>query len=132
MACHLMAQWLWAKHNVGYNKLPGFFIAFDIMEKETGRFLSHSKLMQRLGSQIPCVPLLWQIETDSSQQEEMRETFFDSLIKLSTFGSERAEGVYLRIENDEYVVDRYKFRRRDFTSGRSDFDTNVINNTLLG
>lgn len=29
-----------ARHSISYNKLPDWFLAFDIMEKATGRFVS--------------------------------------------------------------------------------------------
>lgn len=48
----------------------------------------------------------------------------------SRFGAEIQEGLYIRFEDDDKVIDRYKIRRATFTSGRTDFDTNIINNKL--
>ncbi len=58
-------------------------------------------------------------------------TKLPSMIKRSAFGSEQAEGVYLRFEKNDYVLERAKLRRATFTAGRTDFETSVKNNTLL-
>ena len=35
----LFGEWCLARHSVPYTRLPGYFIAFDILDKRTSRFL---------------------------------------------------------------------------------------------
>jgi len=58
------------------------------------------------------------------------ETFIPSLVKTSIFGKEQAEGVYLRFEEEDYVVLRCKYRRATFVTGRDSFDTKMENNSI--
>ncbi len=39
------------------------------------------------------------------------ESLVSSLVGKSKFGSDVAEGVYIRFEDDKYVIDRCKYRR---------------------
>jgi hypothetical protein len=43
-------------------------------------------------------------------------------------GDEIMEGVYIRFEDDNYVIDRCKFRRKGFKAGRDNFHTVIENN----
>jgi hypothetical protein len=36
----LFGEWLAAQHSIAYDSLPDLFLAFDIYDKEAGRFLS--------------------------------------------------------------------------------------------
>lgn len=49
----------------------------------------------------------------------------------SHFGNEQAEGVYVRLEDSNNVVDRYKMRRATFTCGREDFSQSNKHNELI-
>ena len=103
---------MWAQHAVVYDSLPCYFIAFDMLERATDKFLSSKKVKELLGKDISYVPILFEgvgaIDMD-----------FNTFIKMSKFSSqELAEGVYLRFESDDYVVERCKYRRKDFKSGR--------------
>jgi len=53
-----------------------------------------------------------------------------SLTQKSHYSAQTQEGLYIRFEDADKVIDRYKIRRPTFTSGRTDFDTNIINNKL--
>ena len=35
----MYGEWMYAKHTVFYDKLPHYFMEFDILDRETGRFL---------------------------------------------------------------------------------------------
>jgi hypothetical protein len=36
----MYGEWVYAKHTVFYDKLPHYFLEFDILETKTGAFLS--------------------------------------------------------------------------------------------
>ncbi|CAJ1395687.1 unnamed protein product [Effrenium voratum] len=89
----LFGEWLWARHSVAYTKLPAYFVAFDIYNKRTGRFVSARERNRRLeGLDIPVVPHL--AERTFANRAAL-EAFLE---RTSAFGDAPLEGVYLRID----------------------------------
>lgn len=108
----LFGEWCYAKHSCTYDRLPSFFIAFDLYDKETMTFASRKHLaLVCEKAQCSMVPLIAEGKIVKSTQE------LDKLIGPSAFGPERAEGVYLRHENEHLLLARYKWVRKDFTAG---------------
>lgn len=67
----LFGEWCLARHSVPYTHLPGYFIAFDIFSKRTGKFCSVDERNRRLkGLEIPIVPLV----RDSALQKRTLST----------------------------------------------------------
>jgi len=127
----LFGEWLWCQHCVSYDKLPDFFIAFDILNKETNEYLSHTEFMEMIGDRFQVVPLIkkWNLE------EAKKIKFSVEILKLvngkSQYSkSESQEGCYIRFESEEKVLFRAKLRRKNFVCGRLDFDTRIVNNKL--
>lgn len=125
----LFGEWLWTQHAVRYQRLPGFFVAFDLLEKASGCFLSHSRLLRRLDSRIPSVPLLASLPWPLPKGQKL-DALVKSWVKPSQYGDETAEGVYIRVEDDSHVRFRIKYRRKTFVSGREDFGKIDKRNTL--
>jgi hypothetical protein len=133
----LFGELLWARHAVAYDALPGVFVAFDILEKPTRRFVSAARLRALVAARypsLPVVPLLW----DGTAEEAARACAGDLgawLARLasrrSSFGQEAAEGVYVRVEDTEHVVERFKLRRSTFVAGRQDFASSTQRNTVV-
>jgi hypothetical protein len=48
----------------------------------------------------------------------------------SSYGKEVQEGVYIRFEDANEVRYRCKMRRKTFSAGRSNFESQIINNNL--
>ena len=56
----LYGEWLYAKHTVFYDRLPHYFMEFDILEPDHG-FLSTARRRELLaGSPVVSVPVLWE------------------------------------------------------------------------
>lgn len=52
----LFGEWLYAKHSIHYTNLPGYFMAFDLYDKQAGKFFSWRERNRRLESAgIPVV-----------------------------------------------------------------------------
>jgi len=52
----LYGEWLYAQHSVYYDRLPGYFIAFDIYDRQAKKFLSVAERDKRLkGTGIPVI-----------------------------------------------------------------------------
>lgn len=108
----LFGEWCFARHSIAYDALPSFFVAFDLYDKREQTFADRTAL-ESVCAQSSCamVPLL-------ARGAVLRTTAaLDALIGRSRFGSERAEGVYLRSERDGRLAARYKWVRKDFTAG---------------
>eukprot|EP01105_Mastigella_eilhardi_P011648 TRINITY_DN2681_c0_g1_i1.p1 TRINITY_DN2681_c0_g1~~TRINITY_DN2681_c0_g1_i1.p1 ORF type:complete len:239 (-),score=82.76 TRINITY_DN2681_c0_g1_i1:62-778(-) len=125
----LFGEWLWCTHAIRYDQLPDFFIAFDVLEKKTGKFLSNKCVRAMLPASITIVPLL--LEAPLTAGFDLA-TQAQALLKgapRSAFCADKPEGVYLRVEGDRYVLDRYKLRRGNFVCGAEHFGT--ATNSLL-
>ncbi|MBE5779491.1 MAG: DNA ligase [Clostridiales bacterium] len=134
---HVMyGEWMYAKHSIYYDALPHYFLEFDILDRETGRFLdtpSRRTLLE--GMPVCSVPVL--AEGRFSRLEEILVFLGDSqyitsahLDKLrevaekegldpdkicrETDASRTMEGLYIKVEEDGQVVERVKYVRRSF------------------
>jgi hypothetical protein len=131
----LFGEWLWCQHAVHYDQLPSYFLAFDLCDIAQQRFLSYERMLAVIDGRVPVVPLLWRTVSaggrGNNKYEEMKKSIGQEMRK-SAHGKEVMEGVYIRIEQDGCVKDRFKLRRKTFTAGREGFTTHIKNNSLRG
>lgn len=103
----LFGEWCYAQHSVIYDRLPDWFLGFDIYDKATGRFFSctrRDELFRALGvSQVPRV--------DIGHFTLAQLTEFLSQSQLS---DKPAEGLYLRFDQSDWLVQRAKLVRPAF------------------
>jgi len=123
----MFGEWLWCKHSVGYDALPSYFLAFDLMERKTGKFLCYRRVKEILGDKVDTVPVIW---AGNDKEDFKKSVNSETLSKKSSVGNEQIEGVYLRFEDEEYVLHRLKLRRKTFAAGREGFSHKVITNTV--
>jgi len=117
----LFGEWMYARHTIHYQRLPHYFFAFDIYDKEEDAFLDHERRLRILrGTAIQSVPMLHTGPTDRDHLEK--------LLTNSRFGGQfenpitnrldsLAEGLYLRIVERGVVIQRAKFVRPEFVEG---------------
>lgn len=103
----LFGEWCYARHSVCYDALPDWFVLFDVYDRRCKRFFSVARrnvVAERLS--LAHVP------------EVARGYFtFQQLSKMefkSTYGSEPAEGIYLRRDEGEWLGKRSKLVRPAF------------------
>lgn len=112
----LFGEFLFATHAVPYTRLPDLLLVFDVFDKHTRQFLARERVEAMLtGSDLHMVPVL------QRGGELTRERLLELVDQPSAFGDEKREGVYVRVEANGVVVDRYKFRRHTFVPGAADF-----------
>lgn len=136
---HVMyGEWMYAKHSMFYNRLPHFFLEFDIYHKPSGRFYSTEKRKQMLlGSPVVSVPILWS-GVFSGDPDVFSDHIGYSVGRTSNFLDDlnnqakklgldhgrllgqtdqhvASEGLYLKIEEGDFVVGRGKYVRSSFT-----------------
>jgi ATP-dependent RNA circularization protein (DNA/RNA ligase family) len=98
----LFGEWCHACHSLGYDRLPDWFVAFDVLDIEAGRFWSVDRrdaLLARLG--MASVPRI----------AEGRLALRDVLSIAegpSAFGQTSREGLYLRREDGPWLASRAK------------------------
>ena len=122
----LYGEWVYSKHSIHYTKLPGYFVAFDLYDKKTGKFYSREKLENILSqTTIPLIRLV-----GSGRYKNL-----DQIIKLvnteSAYYSGKLEGVYVRICEGDYTVKRAKIVRSDFICGDTHWSKNKCVENLV-
>jgi ATP-dependent RNA circularization protein (DNA/RNA ligase family) len=103
----LFGEWCYARHSVLYDLLPDWFLGFDIYDKNTERFLSCKRrdiYLQELN--IYSVPFL--------EKGFFTERELVSMMSVSAYGNTPSEGLYIRIDNDDWNISRAKLVRPDF------------------
>jgi hypothetical protein len=105
----LFGEWLFAVHSVRYRKLPDYFMAFDVYDRESKRFWSADRRDQwarELG--LFTAPV---VATGTFKLNELE----DLLSSLSSrYGDESAEGLYLRKDLEGWLASRAKLVRPEF------------------
>jgi hypothetical protein len=129
-------EWLYAKHTVFYDALPHYFLEFDVLDRHSGDFLSTARRHALFaGSPVTSVPVLWRgvapgLETlvglvgpslyksphwrerlDAAAAERGLDV---ARVRRETDALDTMEGLYLKVEEDERVVGRYKWVRASF------------------
>jgi hypothetical protein len=153
----MYGEWVYAKHTIFYDMLPHYFMEFDVLEKEEGQFLSTERRKALLGgSPVVSVPVIY--SGPAAGCGDLRGLVGDSLYKSGgwkerlaaaavsrgiepgavlqeTDGSERMEGLYIKVENSGRVTGRFKFIRASFLdavaeSGSHWMDRPIVPNQL--
>ncbi len=149
----LFGEWLFAKHTVFYNLLPHYFLEFDVLDVETGRFLSTARRCQLLaGLPLLSVPVLY--EGPATTLDDLTALVGPSLYKgprwrqdlveacagqgideqqawLETDTSDLMEGLYIKVEDAEQVLERYKWVRATFLSAVLDSGTHWLRRPIV-
>ena len=99
----LFGEWCYAQHTIKYNNLPDWFIGFDIYDKQQNIFLStklRNDMLNRMNIHIiPCI------------DKGMYNLYKLEKLLLHTqsyFSDELVEGLYLRHEDDDKLINRVK------------------------
>ena len=109
----LFGEWMYAKHSIAYDKLPDYFMAYDLYNKVEGKFYNRDILEARLhGTNLSLVREIYRGEIKKEQE------ILDMLQLPSVHASNgRVERVHLKIFEGDYVKERSKIVRQDFLSG---------------
>ena len=132
----LYGEWLYAKHTIFYDALPHYFLAFDALDREADRFLATPERRRLLaGLPVASVPVLHEgrianpaaltalIGRSAYKSERWRERLADAAnvhphkpayVQRQTDPSDLMEGLYIKVEEDGAVTERFKYVRRDF------------------
>lgn len=132
----MYGEWMYAKHTIYYDLLPHYFMEFDVLDRESGRFLDTSSRHQLLAELPICsVPVLAAGTFGSTEEilkylgnsnyisdqhiEHVREDAENlgldaDRVCRETDASRTMEGIYIKVEENGEVVDRMKYVRASF------------------
>ena len=150
----MYGEWLYAKHTVFYDSLPHYFMEFDIFDKEEEKFFSTRKRREflREASFISSVRVLDRGYYNSSEEianwvgaslfiSEEREQNFLLQCRKGGVEPETArrqtdltgimEGIYIKVEEGDYVIDRLKYVRTSFLNRILDSESHWMNRPLV-
>ncbi|MBD3679445.1 MAG: RNA ligase family protein [Rhodobacteraceae bacterium] len=152
----MYGEWLYAKHTVFYDRLPHYFMEFDVLDREASTFLSTPARRDLLkGLPVMPVPVLHAgpirgeaiarlVRPSLYKSANWRDALADAaaesgsrpdMVGAQTDDSDLAEGLYLKLESGTRVEDRFKFVRGDFVqaleaSGGHWLDRPILPNRL--
>ncbi len=133
----MYGEWLYAKHTVFYTDLPHYFLEFDLLDKTSGEFLSTERRRASL-AQVPFVVSVkvlheGMVQTRQALMALLGHSHFisnDHLARLRVLCQEKGldaaqvlretdpatlmEGLYIKVEEDGIVKERYKYVRPGF------------------
>lgn len=135
----LYGEWCFAKNKAFYDALPDWFIGYDLLDRESGRFMTtpfRDVLLKCCGIHI--VPRLWTgpfskttfgsfLGPSRLKTPKWREALAREAEKVGiknpwteTDDSDWMEGVYVRVEDTGGVVARMKLHRDGYEKVRND------------
>ncbi|HJZ90530.1 MAG TPA: RNA ligase family protein [Gemmataceae bacterium] len=146
-------EWLYAKHTIFYDRLPHYFLEFDVLDTETGVFMSTVRRRELLaGLPIASVPVLWEgILTDPDklislvgpsrfkspdwrdrlEEQALARDLDPDRVRRETDPTDFMEGLYVKVEEEGLVKARYKYVRADFLSAALDSGTHWLRRPIL-
>ncbi len=155
----MYGEWMYAKHSIYYDLLPHYFMEFDVLDRETGKFLDTPSRHQLLKDVPIChVPVLAEGVFSSMDEilkhlgnscyitdchiEHLREDagrlgLDADRICRETDESRLMEGIYIKVEENGEVVDRMKYVRASFLQTVEEsqthwLDRSIVPNRMIG
>ena len=132
----MYGEWMYAKHSIYYDLLPHYFMEFDVLDRETGKFLDTPSRHQLLKDLPVCsVPVLATGIFSSTEgilkflgdsnyisvhhiehlRADAEKLGLDAdRVCRETDSSRTMEGIYIKVEENGEVVDRMKYVRTSF------------------
>ncbi|WNV83595.1 RNA ligase family protein [Umezawaea sp. Da 62-37] len=149
----LYGEWLYAKHTVFYDALPHFFCEFDVLDRETGAFLStpaRARLLE--GTSVVSVPVLHSgplpdlasltalLGPSTCRTPRWRDVLVEAAVDAGldparvvaeTDRDDFMEGLYIKVEVGDETVDRYKWVRPGFLTAVLDSGSHWASRPVL-
>jgi hypothetical protein len=151
----MYGEWCYAKHTVFYDRLPHYLLEFDIYDRAKNHFLNtrlrHGLLYRGNYRSVVSVPVLHRGRlSDHAMRQLIRPSLYKgenwqavmatiakqhridpAQAQRETDASSLSEGLYLKVEDDEKVIGRYKFVRPDFLQSILDSGSHWATRTIL-
>lgn len=149
----MYGEWLYAKHSIYYDMLPHYFLEFDVYDRENKVFLS-TTARQNLLKDLPIasVPILATGKFDRiedilkylQESNYISDDYANNLlvtannlnldfekIKLETEMSKMMEGLYIKVESENTVLERLKYVRYSFLQTIISSETHWLDRPII-
>jgi hypothetical protein len=150
-------EWLFARHTVFYDALPHYLLEFDVLDRETGHFLSTPRRRALwAGSPVRSVPVVHEgplasrralealVQASLYKSPRWRDALREAAGR-GEYGSrgtveravadtdphDQSEGLYVKWEDSERVLGRYKWVRPSFLQALTDSGTHWLDRPIL-
>jgi hypothetical protein len=149
----IYGEWLYAKHTVFYDRLPHYFLEYDVLDLENKQFLSTNKRQELLRNlPIVSVPILYtgtltkqkelvSFLRRSHYMEDDRQTKLKQICEDKNIDWERTqkqtdlsdimEGLYIKVETENLVKARYKYVRSSFLATMLNSDGHWLDRPII-
>ena len=149
----MYGEWLYAKHTIFYDRLPHYFLEFDLLDVESGHFLSTPRRRALLaGLPVASVPVLHagafsrldaltalvgpSLYKRASWRDSLRAAAAERGLDVAraldeTDASDAMEGLYIKHEDDQRVLARYKWIRPGFLTAVVDSGTHWLARPII-
>jgi hypothetical protein len=149
----MYGEWMYAKHTCFYDALPAYFMEFDLYDREQDIFLSTAR-RRKLLADIPVVSVAVLWEGQPGKLADVTALVGPSLFKTAdwrdrlveagaaagvsaaqvlaeTDRHDAMEGLYIKIEDDERVLERLKWVRGSFLSALVDSGSHWLDRPIV-
>ena len=148
----LYGEWLYAKHTIFYDRLPHYFLEFDVRDPD-GAFWSTARRRAVFdATPVRSVPVIWHgTVTDPHDlpglvagslyktprwRDALTASARDAGVdperaRRETDPADAAEGLYLKVEADGRVVERYKWVRASFLTSVLDSGSHWLSRPII-
>jgi hypothetical protein len=149
----MYGEWLYAKHTIFYDRLPHYFLEFDVLDLGAHQFLSTPQ-RRKLLSDLPIVSVPVLRAGSFTRLEALTRLVAPSLLKSrgwreslrtaavargldaeraarETDSSDEMEGLYIKHEDETRVVGRYKWVRASFLTSVLDSGTHWLSRPIM-
>jgi hypothetical protein len=146
-------EWTYAKHTVFYDGLPSYFIEFDVLDTESGRFLDtparrslfkgtsiHSAPVIYEGRSGEAPPMTAMVGPSAFKTRKWRDVLdrraavagldIDT-VRQQTDPNDEAEGLYVKVEENGAVTRRLKWIRASFCAVVLNSEDHWMNRPIL-
>jgi hypothetical protein len=149
----MYGEWLYAKHTIFYDALPSWMMEFDILDRQSGEWLSTPRRRALLeGAPVHSVPVLREgsvkrldeltslVGRSSYKSDAWRDRLADAArerdldhdrVVRETDPLDDMEGLYLKLEEDGRVVARLKWVRASFLTTVIDSGTHWLSRPIV-
>lgn len=120
----IYGEWMFAKHSIEYDKLPSWFLAYDIYVVEERKFLSPERFIEIMSkTKISFIP---------SKKVEFKS--IEDIVRYSELDSDYRngvrEGIVIKTSNGDFLDKSFKVVNKYFIR-REDFNSELIKNKLI-
>lgn len=119
----IYGEWMYAKHSLEYNKLPDYFIAYDIYVCVEDKFLSPIEFEKVMSGTSICYVRSKKV-TFNNVSEIVEESE-----RLSEYRDGIVEGIILKTSNGLYLKDTFKVVNKHFKRNE-DFNSVLVKNKI--